>query len=366
MASKDLFSPLTFRNGRAARNRIALAPMTNLQSHDDGTLGGEELHWLEVRAAGGFGIVATCAAHVTKDGQGWPGELGIFDDTLLPGLTRLATMLRAHDAVSIVQIFHGGARADATVTGSRPFSASEIEGDPANPRAATLEDIERVIAAFRDAAVRAHHAGFDGIQLHGAHGYLLGQFLSATGNKRDDAYGGSFENRARLLRETTRAVRAAVPASFLVGVRLSPEDWGNAKGLDLDETLTLARWLADDGIDFLGVSLWDSFAHTKKRPDEHPIPLFRRALPEDVPLFVAGKIWTRAEAEALLAKGADGVSLARSAILNPDWPLRARDAAWEPRRPPMSAEELVERGLSPKFVEYMRRWRGFVTDGDVR
>ncbi|MDI1447935.1 NADH:flavin oxidoreductase [Polyangium sp. 6x1] len=362
MASKDLFEPLAFRNGRTARNRIALAPMTNQQSHADGTLSDEELHWLALRAEGGFGIVATCAAHVTRDGQGWPGELGIYDDKLLPGLTRLATALRDRGALSIVQIFHGGARADTSVTGERPWSASELEGDAANPRAATREDIERVIAAFRDAAVRAHRAGFDGVQLHGAHGYLLGQFLSATGNKRDDAYGGSFENRARLLREATRAARAAVPASFLVGVRISPEDWGQAKGLDLDENLTLTRWLAEDGIDFLGVSLWDSFANTKKRPDVHPIPIFRHALPADVPLFVAGKIWTRAEAEALLELGADGVSLARSAILNPDWPLRARDATWEPRRPPMAAAELLERGLSPKFVDYMRRWKGFVAD----
>ncbi|MDC0749273.1 NADH:flavin oxidoreductase [Polyangium mundeleinium] len=362
MASKDLFEPLTFRNGLTARNRIALAPMTNQQSHADGTLSDDELRWLALRAEGGFGVVATCAAHVTLDGQGWPGELGIYDDKLLPGLTRLAAALRERGTVSIVQIFHGGARADASVTGTRPWSASEIEGDPANPRAATPEDIQRVIAAFRDAAVRAHRAGFDGVQLHGAHGYLLGQFLSATGNKRDDAYGGSFENRARLLREATRAVRAAVPASFLVGVRISPEDWGQAKGLDLDESLTLTGWLGDDGIDFLGVSLWDSFANTKKRPAEHPIPLFRRALPANVPLFVAGKIWTRAEAESLLALGADGVSLARAGILNPDWPLRTRDAAWEPRRPPMSAEDLLERGLSPKFVDYMRRWKGFVAD----
>ncbi len=360
MTAKDLFSPLTFRNGRTARNRVALAAMTNLQSHADGALSDDELRWLEARARGGFGVVATCASHVAKDGQGWEGELGIYDDALLPGLTRLATGLREHGVVSMVQIFHGGARADARLIGTKPWSASEMEADPAAPRAATSEDIDRVIGEFRDAAVRAHRAGFDGIELHGAHGYLLGQFLSATGNKRDDAYGGSFENRARLVRACTQAVRAAVPASFLVGVRLSPEDMAQSKGLDLDETLTLSGWLADDGIDFLHVSLWDSFANTKKRPDEHPIPLFRRALPSDVPLVVAGKIWTRAEAESLLERGADAVALGRSAIANPDWPLRARDAAWEPKRPPLTPAELHERGLSDTFVKYLGRFKGLV------
>jgi 2,4-dienoyl-CoA reductase-like NADH-dependent reductase (Old Yellow Enzyme family) len=362
MAGTDLFAPLTFPNGVRARNRVAVAPMTNMQSHPDGTLSDDELRWLAVRAEGGFGVVETCAAHVALDGQGWPGELGIYDDRLLPGLTRLAGTLRTRGAVGLVQIFHGGARAPAKLTGHRPWSASEIEGDPEQPRAATSEDIARVIVQFRDAAVRAHRAGFDGVELHGAHGYLLCQFLSAL-NRRDDGYGGaSFENRARLLREVTRAVRAAVPASFVVGVRISPEDFGNSKGLDLDESLTLAAWLAEDGIDFLHISLWDAFANTKKRPEEHAVPLFRRALPRQIPLFVAGGVWTREQAEGLVARGADAVALGRAAIANPDWPASAEDPVWQPRRPPLTPDELRERGLSDGFIQYMRRWKGFVTD----
>ena len=362
MPTRELLSPVTFRNGARARNRVALAAMTNSQSHADGSLADDELRWLDRRAQGGFGIVTTCAAHVARDGQGWPGELGIFDDALLPGLERLAASLRAAGALSVVQIFHGGARADAKLTGERPWSASEIPGDPAEPRAATVAEIESVIASFRDAAVRAHRAGFDGVELHGAHGYLLCQFLSRL-NVRTDGWGGeSFAARARLLREVTRAVRAAVPASFLVGVRISPEDWGNAKGLDLDESLTLAGWLAEDGIDFLHLSLWTASNNTTKRPDAHPLPLFRRACPADVALFVAGKVWTRAEAEALLELGADVVALGRSAIANPDWPARVADPTWEPKRPPLTAAELLDRGLSAGFVEYMRRWKGFVAE----
>jgi 2,4-dienoyl-CoA reductase-like NADH-dependent reductase (Old Yellow Enzyme family) len=155
-------------------------------------------------------------------------------------------------------------------------------------------------------------------------------------------------------------VRAATTQTFTVGVRLSPEDFGNAQGLDLDESLQTARWLAEDGVDFVHLSLWDAQENTKKRPHQHALSLFREALPSDVSLLVAGKIWTSAEAHLLLRFGADVVALARSAILNPDWPIRAREQGWEPKRPPVTIEELCARGLSPGFAENMRRWKGFV------
>ncbi len=353
----SLFTPLVFRNGRRAPNRVALAPLTNRQSHADGTLGDAELHWLRVRAEGGFGILTTCAAHVARDGQGWGGELGCWDDMHIPGLRRIAELAHGVNALGIVQIFHGGLRADRKVTGETPFSAS-AQGD--DVRAASEEDLGRVIAQFADAASRAQAAGLDGVELHGAHGYLLTQFLSTIENRRDDRWGGSLVNRARLVRAVTRAVRARVSPSFVVGVRLSPEDFGNAKGIDLDESLQVAAWLAEDGIDYLHVSMWDVHRNTAKRPDQHAIPLFRAVLPGDVRVQVAGKIWTRAEAEQLLEMGADAVALGRSAIANPDWPRRAREDGYEPRRPPLSPAELIVRGLSPPFVEYMRAWKGFV------
>ncbi len=339
--------------------------MTNLQSHDDGTLSDEELHWLELRAQGGFGVIETCAAHVALDGQGWPGELGIFDDRLLPGLERLAGMISGHRELGLVQLYHGGLRAPSELTGVRPWSASEwTDGTPdfEVPRAAGEADIRRVIGQFRDAAVRAQKAGFGGVELHGAHGYLLSQFLSATMNPRTDGWGGDLPGRARLVRETLRAVRDAVPRELVVGVRLSPEDFGNARGLDLDETIQVARWLAEDGADFIHLSLWHSARNTKKRPDQHPLPLFRQALPEAVVLVAAGSVWTRAEAEAVLDKGADAIAVGRAAIANPDWAARVVDTSWEPRRPPFTLGELAERGLSPVFARYMTTWKGFVCD----
>lgn len=356
--TKSLSEPLHFRTGLVARNRIVLAPMTNKQSHEDGTLSDDEFNWLISRADGGFGVVMTCAAHVAKDGQGWPGEMGIYDDAHLPGLTRLAHALSERGAKSMVQIFHGGVRADASVNGVQPWSASEHEG----ARAATEADIHRVIQQFADAARRAERAGFDGVELHGAHGYLLTQFLSTIQNQRTDMWGGSLENRARLIREVARAVRAATSATFTVGVRLSPEDFGNAKGLDLDESIQVAKWLAEDGLDFIHLSLWRSALTTHKYPTQHALPLFRNALPNDVTVIVAGAVYTPAEAGALLALGADGIALARSAILNPDWPLRMSDENWEPQRPPVTIAQLKARGLGSAFAEYMRGWKGFVVD----
>ena len=358
MSPSPLFEPLRFRTGLTARNRIVLAPLTNMQSNADGSLGEDEFRWLTSRADGGYGIVMTCAAHVAKDGQGWAGELGVFDDALMPGLTRLATALRDRGTVSIVQIFHGGVRADRGVTGLEPWSASEGEG----ARAATDEDIHRVIGQFVDAAVRSRAAGFNGVEIHGAHGYLFTQFLSATQNRRTDRWGGSLENRARLLRETMRAIRNRVGASFTVGVRLSPENFGNARGLDLDESIQTARWLADDSADFIHLSLWHALNGTAKRPDTNAIPLFRAVLPADVRVLAAGAIWTRAEAEQVMTLGADAVVLGRSAIANADWPHRAIDPQWEPRRPPVTVESLCEGGLSRKFAESMRRFKGFVVD----
>ncbi|HEY8040164.1 MAG TPA: NADH:flavin oxidoreductase [Polyangiaceae bacterium] len=358
-----LFEPLTLRNGVRARNRAWLAPMTNSQSHPDGSLSDDEQRWLVMRARGGFGVIETCAAHVALDGQGWPGELGVYDDRLTPGLTRLAVAVAEYGALGMVQLFHGGLRAPSSLTGRQPWSASSVEAPKAErPRAATEEDIARVIEQFRAAAVRSHASGFAGVELHGAHGYLFGQFLSATMNTRDDAWGGSLEGRARLLRETMRVVRAAVPAGFAVGVRLSPEDFGNARGLDLDESLEVARWLCDDGADFLHVSLWDASRNTTKRPTEHAVPLFRAAVPGDVALVAAGGVWTRAEAEALLEKGASAVAVGRAAIANPEWAARVADLAWEPRRPPLTIAELRERGLNETFAAYMRNWKGFVSD----
>ncbi|MBZ4421474.1 NADH:flavin oxidoreductase [Myxococcus sp. RHSTA-1-4] len=353
-----LFTPLELRKNITARNRIWLAPLTNMQSHADGTLSDDELHFLSRRADGGFGLIETCAAHVSQDGKAWPGELGVHDDAMLPGLTRLAARIHQGGALVSAQLFHGGLRADPAVSGLEKWSASEHSEDGVHCRAGTEADIQGAIDAFANAARRCAQAGFDSVELHGAHGYLLSQFLSTVYNRREDRWGGSLENRSRLIRETVRAVRRAAP-SLVLAVRLSPEDFGQAKGLDLDETIEVAKWLAEDGMEILHLSLWRSALNTTKRPQEHATPLFRAALPSHVRIVVAGAIWTREEAEAQLALGADAVALGRAAIANHDWPERIRRDA-DIHRAPVAPETLLGEGLTPTFVEYMRRWKNFV------
>lgn len=353
-------TPLSLADGRQLRNRVWLAPMTNQQSHADGHLSDDELAWLEARARGGFAVVQTCATHVTRDGQGWPGELGIFAEKLIDDWARLADAMHAHGAWLMPQLFHGGMRAPASLTGQTPFSADAAEDG--SVRAATEEDLERVVDAFGAAGRRAHEAGADGVELHGAHGYLLCQFLSTALNHREDAWGGTLEGRARLVRRCLAAVRAQVPTSFVVGVRLSPENYGGLQGLDLDDSLQVARWLAEEGADFIHLSLWDAHHNTTKRPESHAVEVFRAALPPEVLVVVAGNLWTAADAERMLALGADAVALGRAAILNPDWPTAASREDWAPRRPPVTRETLRRCALGPAFVEYMARWPGFVDD----
>lgn len=363
--TRGLFDEVTFPCGAVAKNRVALAPLTNGQSHDDGTLGDDELAWLARRAAGGFGLVATCAAHVSPDGKGFDGQLGVFDDTHLEGLGRLARAVSAEGALGVVQLYHGGVRCPSRLTGQQPWSASEFREDKPTfevPRAATEEDLARVIGHFADAAERSEKAGFAGVELHGAHGYLLGQFLSRTMNTRDDAWGGALEGRARLVRAVLRAVRARVSQGFAVGVRLSPEDFGYTRGVDLDETVAVARWLADDGADFIHLSLWDTRRNTKKRPDAHPLPLFRAALPDAVKIIAAGNIWDRADADAALALGADLVAVGKAAIVTPDWAREARAEGYVGRRGPLTRAEYRARAVSERFIGYLKRFDGMVAD----
>ncbi len=362
----DLFAPYRFRCGVVAQNRMTLAPLTNCQSHDDGALSEEEFRWLTRRAVGGYSIVMTCASHVSSDGKGFDGQLGCFSDAHLTGLRRLATAIKNQGALALLQLYHGGARAPSRLTGQQPFSASaweETTPGRESPRAATEAEILRVIDDFAAAARRARAAGFDGVEIHGAHNYLLSQFLSQL-NERTDDWGGSLERRARLIRNVTQRIRAENPAPFIVGVRLSPENLGFMRGLDLDESIKIAYWLAaEDNVDFIDLSLWDCALHTQKRPEEHPLPLFRKAIPLDVAIFAAGNLHTRADADHALQRGADFVSLGRVAMLEPDWPKRIAQPQFTPLRPPLTAKHWRELELSDRFIVYLRNtFRALVAD----
>src|SRR6201996_8877700 len=250
----DLFAPLAFTRGPAMKNRFMLAPLTNLQSGADGIMSEDEFHWLTFRATGGFGLVMTCAAHVQRIGQEFPGQLGVFSDDHLPGLTRLAAAIRAKGAVSSIQLHHAGIRSPKELTGEAPVGPSDHAETGA--RALSEAEVEQLREDFIAAAVRAERAGFDGVELHGAHGYILCAFLSPELNQRTDRYGGSAENRARLIFEIIAGVRARTRPDFQLGLRLSPERFGMRFA---DQVEVARQVLAGGKLDYLDMSLWDVF-----------------------------------------------------------------------------------------------------------
>lgn len=340
-------------------NRLMLAPLTNQQSHADGTLSDDELHWLRLRAEGGFGLTMTCAAHVQAVGQGFAGQLGIWSDDHLAGLTRLAAALNATGTVSYAQLHHAGNRAPAELIGTQPVCPSD---DPATgARALGLDEVREVVAAFVAAARRAQQAGFHGVELHGAHGYLICQFLSAELNQRTDQYGGSLENRSRMLFEIIEGIRAECGPDLALAVRLSPERFG----MRIAEIVEVyGRLVATGQVDLIDMSLWD----VERRSDEEGFEgrtlteIFAELPRGDVRLGVAGKIHDPADVQRMLDQGVDIAVLGRVAILHHDYPQRLADAAFVPRRPPATPEVLASEGVSPSFVHYLATtFKGFVT-----
>jgi len=355
----SLSDPLPLARGPAWANRIALAPLTNWQSHADGTLGDDEYRWLTMRARGGFALTMTCAAHVQASGQGFPGQLGVWSDAHLGGLTRLARGIHAGGSVSCLQLQHSGRRADTALSGQprvAPWDDAET-----GARALSTAEVEQLVQDFIAAARRAEAAGFHGVELHGAHGYLLAQFLDAEHNRRGDRYGGSFDNRARILFELVDGIREATAPGFQLGLRLSPERFG----IVISESLQLARQLLAGGrLDYLDMSLWDCF-----KPPQDPAfadrPLLAHfaALPRHgTRLGVAGKIMDAATARRCLDAGADFVLIGRAAMLHHDFARRAlADPDFRSIERPVSRAHLEAEGLGPAFLQYVSStWPRFV------
>jgi 2,4-dienoyl-CoA reductase-like NADH-dependent reductase (Old Yellow Enzyme family) len=358
-----LFDPMAFQRGPAMKNRFMLSPLTNLQSHADGTLADDEYHWLTLRAQGGFALTMTCASHVQANGQGFPGQLGCWSDAHLPGLTRLASGIKAAGSVAHMQLHHAGMRSPRELIGMQPVCPSDDAETGA--RALALVEVEQLRDDFIAAAVRAETAGFDGVELHGAHGYVLCQFLSSQYNRRDDQYGGSLENRCRLVFEIIAGIRARCRPDFTLGIRVSPERFG----LLLGEMRDVVQQLLHDGrLDYVDLSLWDVF----KEPNEEPyrskplVDWFTSLERRDVKIGVAGKIMDGATARRCLQHGADFVTIGRAAILHHDFPERVRiDPDFASIALPVSAAHLRAEGLGPAFVSYMKTWKGFVAEDET-
>ena len=356
-----LTDPLTFSHGPAMKNRFMLAPLTNRQSYEDGRISQEEFHWLTMRAQGGFGLTMTCASHVQAIGKGFPGQLGIWSDEHIAGLTRLVGATHSHQSIAISQLHHAGMRSPKEIIGEAAVCPSNDEKTGA--RALSCSEVKQLIEDFISAAVRAEKSGFDGVELHGAHSYILCQFFSSEINRRDDEYGGDLENRSRILFEIIDGVRSRCGKDFILGVRLSAERFG----IKLNDSVQIAqRLMSEDNIDFLDMSLWDVF----KEPEEEAhqgrtlMSFFTELDRHNTRLGVAGKIRTPREAEATLAAGADWIMLGRAAMLQHDFPNRYKaNPSFRPVEMPVTRKYLENEGISKKFQGYIEgRWPEFFAD----
>lgn len=352
------FDPVTFARGPAMKNRFMLSPLTNQQSNPDGTLSDDEERWLTMRAAGGFGMTVTCASHVDPRGQGFPGQLGCFGDEHLPGLTRLAAGICAQGSVAIVQLHHAGRRAPAELIGTSPVGPADDAKSGA--RRLTPAEVHEVIESFVSAAARCEEAGFDGVELHGAHDYLLCEFLNAEFNDRTDDYGGSRAARFRIVDEIISGIRRRCRPDFHLGVRLSPERFGMATADVID---AFERLVATGQVDLIDLSLWDVF---KQAADEEfasrpLLELFTCLDRGSVRLAVAGHLYSGSDVQRALDHGADIVAIGRAAITNHDFPrLLKADPTAAMRELPVARQVLAAEGLGPAFLDYMSNWKGFV------
>lgn len=362
MSVSDLFKPLTLLHGPAMRNRFMLAPLTSQQSNYDGTASEYDQSWVEQLAQGCYGLVQTSAATVEAGGIAFERQLGIHTDDHLPGLIRMATAIREGGGLSAVQLHHAGHRAKPSVGGiPAPASDKTLPGI----RAITTEEVERIRDSFIAAAKRAQLAGFDGISVHGAFGWILSEFMSPNLNDRKDKYGGSLENRARFTIEVIKGIRLACGPDFQIGWRLSIERYG----LLLEELRELTAEIFDrELIDYLDLALWDSAQVVREGTFEGKtmLSVFTELPRKGVRLGTAGKIMSAQRAGELLDEGCDFVLIARAGILQRDFPLQVKaNPMYDSPQLPVTADYLRQGGLSERFIETMRGWQTFVYPGSL-
>ncbi len=350
--------PLSFSSGATMKNRFMLAPLTNRQSHENGKLSEEEFNWLNMRAKGLFGLVMTCASHVQENGKGFPGQLGIFSDELIEGHKRLSKSIQKYGSLAVIQLHHAGMRSPEDLIEGVPVCPSENKKHHA--RALRLEEVEELRDDFIAAAIRSKLCGYDGVEIHGAHGYILGQFLSKEINHRKDRYGGSLENRSRLIREIITGIRKSCGSDFLLGLRLSPEKFG-MEVLDIQQFCK--ELILENQLDFLDISLWDCFKlpEDKSLQNKSLLDYFTELDYKSTKLTVAGKINTAEEVRTILQSKVDFVTIGKSGILHHNFPVKVmEDPNFVPVETPVSPDYLKKEGLSDTFIKYMNRWPNFV------
>jgi 2,4-dienoyl-CoA reductase-like NADH-dependent reductase (Old Yellow Enzyme family) len=331
-----LFSPLNIKNV-TLKNRIVMSPMCQYTSVDGFSSDWHFVH-LGSRAIGGTGLIMAEATAVSPEGRITPGDLGLWKNEHIQGLSRIAEFIYLHGSVAGIQLAHAGRKASCTVPneggkqlekkdgGWQTVAPSELpfmEGQRA-PKALSRSEISKVVSDFKAAAVRAHAAGFKVIEIHGAHGYLLHEFLSPYSNHRTDEYGGSFENRTRILREVVESVKSVWPGENALFVRISATEWVEG-GWTIEESVELAGILKVMGVDLIDCSSGGNISNVKiPLSPGYQVPLAETVRKTGIMTGAVGLITTARQAETILIEEkADLIFFAREFLRNPYLPLNA-------------------------------------------
>lgn len=352
-----LFSSLRIRQ-TVFRNRMIVPAMATHFSEPDGSVGQSIIDYLEARAEGGFGAVVTENIGIDAGGRVMARMLMADDDRYVPGLSRLAEHIKRHGAVAIGQINHGGRQTISKITGRQPVAPSPIPCPLMRemPRELAISEIHSLQDAYASAAVRLQRAGFDGVEIHAAHGYLAAEFLSPYSNHRTDKFGGDLTNRLRFLGGTVDRIRAATNPNFLIFVRISVEEFV-PDGLDTDESILIGQRLAALGIDALSLSVgvyesYNRLTMLSGEPEGPWLPFARRvkqAVP--IPVIGVGRIKQAQMAENAVANAdVDFIALGRASITDPDFPKRVRLPGARTISGCMSCNLCLGRSAKPQMV----------------
>jgi 2,4-dienoyl-CoA reductase-like NADH-dependent reductase (Old Yellow Enzyme family) len=315
-------------NGLKLSNRFVRSATWEGMAGNDGSITPALVNLMGQLAKGRVGLIISSHAYIKPEGQAGPKQIGVYKDALIDGLRQMTRAVHDQGGKIVLQMAHSGCQANPKITGQPPLGPSNLEEITKVPsKAMTVDDIHDVIEAFGLAAQRAKEAGFDGVQIHGAHGYLMNQFLSPFFNKRTDAYGGSVENRYRVLQEVLKKVRSVVGPAFPVLIKLNSQDFLEG-GLDLEDSVKIGRWLQEDGLDAIELSggTLRSAPLTPSRvgiTNEEKEAYFREAAKAfkekiTIPLILVGGIRSLPVAEGLIDQGvADYISMCRPFIREP-------------------------------------------------
>ncbi|CAM3655335.1 NADH-dependent flavin oxidoreductase [Aeromicrobium ponti] len=325
---QPLFEDFTFSNGISLKNRVVMAPMTNFSSNEDGTVSDAEVEYY-ARRAKGVSMVITACTYVTANGKGFHGEFAGHSDEMVPSLKRLASAIKEQGAKAVLQIFHGGRECPPELVPDGDIvSASAVASERSGakePRALSGQETEEIIKAFGEATRRAIEAGYDGVEIHGANGYLIQQFFSPHSNRREDQWGGSLEKRMAfplaVIEEVKKTVSEHAKEPFLVGYRFSPEE-PETPGITMADTLALIDVLSETGLDYLHVSLQDFWSEPRRgvKDKRSRIEIIQERVGHRIPVIGVGSLYGADEAlHALEKSGVPLIALGRQLIIDPDW-----------------------------------------------